>query len=184
MKLHIKEVMHQLAFLEDTMFSPPSRKVVTKGASKKESFTPKESSTGRIHSTWERVDSRFPDSQSSQTNTSLPKRKSERIGNYSRSQASTPTTQPFRDLPYITQIPKIMKSYIKNIVNGKGDCNCGFQVIARNMGMDEENHILVHELKTNKRDYLPIFGSEERFQYIMNDLHPSTNSGGIAYLDK
>jgi hypothetical protein len=57
------------------------------------------------------------------------------------------------------------------------------------MGMDEENHILVrseliHELKTNKRDYLPIFGSEERFQYIMNDLHPPTNSGGIAYLDK
>jgi len=55
--------------------------------------------------------------------------------------------------------------------------------------VDDENHILVccefiHELKTNKRDYLPIFGSEERFEYIMNDLHPPINSGGIAYIDK
>jgi len=30
MKLHIKEVMCQLAFLKDTMLSPPPRKVVTK----------------------------------------------------------------------------------------------------------------------------------------------------------
>jgi len=82
-----------------------------------------------------------------------------------------------------------MRPYIENIVNVKMDGNCGFHVIARHMGMDEENHILVRsalipKLKTNKRDYLPIFGSEEPFQYIMNDLRPPTNSGGIAYLDK
>jgi hypothetical protein len=46
MKLHIKEMMHQLAFLEDTMLSPPPRKVVTKGAKKRLMSTPKESSTG------------------------------------------------------------------------------------------------------------------------------------------
>jgi hypothetical protein len=84
---------------------------------------------------------------------------------------------------------KIMRPYIEIIVNFKGDGNCGFRVIARHMGMDEEYHILVrsaliHELKTNKRDYLPIFGSEERFEYIMNGLHPPTNSDGIAYIDK
>ena len=33
---------------------------------------------------------------------------------------------------------KIMRPYIENIVNVKGDDNCGFQVIARHMGMDEE----------------------------------------------
>jgi len=53
------------------------------------------------------------------------------------------------------------------------------------MDMNEENHILVrsaliHELKTNKRDYLPRFCLEGRFEYIMNGLHSPTNSGGIA----
>jgi len=72
-----------------------------------------------------------------------------------------------------------MRPYIENIVNVKGDGNYGYLVIARHMGIDEENHILVrsaliHELKTNKRDYMPIFGSEERFEYIMNGLHPPT----------
>jgi hypothetical protein len=84
---------------------------------------------------------------------------------------------------------KIMRPYIENIVNAKGDDNCGFWVIARYTGMDEENYVLVrsaliHELKTNKCDYLPIFGSDERFEYIMTGLHPPTNSGGIAYIDK
>jgi hypothetical protein len=60
----------------------------------------------------------------------------------------------------------------------RGDGNCGSR------GIDEENHILVHsalihELKTNKRDYLPIFGSEEHFEYIMNGLHPPTNRGEL-----
>jgi len=82
-----------------------------------------------------------------------------------------------------------MKPYIENIVNVKGDDNFGFRVMARRMDTDEENHLLVrsaliHELKTNILDYLPIFGLEECFQYIMNGLHPPTNSGGIAYLDK
>jgi len=72
-------------------------------------------------------------------------------------------------------------------VNVKGDDNCGYQVVARHLGMDEVNHVLVrraliHELKTNKGDYLPIFCSEECFEYIMNGLHSPTNSGGIVYI--
>jgi len=70
-----------------------------------------------------------------------------------------------------------------------GDDNCEFWVIDRHMGIDDENHILVcgaliHELKTNKCDHLPIFGSDKRFQYIMNGLHPPTNSGGFVYINK
>jgi len=75
---------------------------------------------------WERVDSQFLDSQLSQTKTSFQKRKNARIGNSSRSQASTPTIHLDADLPYITQMLKIMKPYIENIVNVKGDGNCGF----------------------------------------------------------
>jgi len=30
---------------------------------------------------------------------------------------------------------------------------------------------LIHELKINKSDYLPIFASEKRFKYILDGLH-------------
>jgi len=189
MKLQIKEVMCQLAFSEDTMLFPPQRKAVTKRAKKMVRSTPKKSSTCRILSMWERVDSQFPDSQSPQTKSSFSKRKNVCYGHSSCSPVSIPTIHLILDLPYITQMSKIIKTYIENIVNVKGDGNYGYQVIARHMGMNEENHLLVrsaliHELKTNKRDYFPIFRSDERFEYIMNDLHPTTNSGGIVYIDK
>jgi len=53
----------------------------------------------------------------------------------------------------------------------------------------KKNHILarsalIYELKTNKRDYFLIFGSDESFQYIINGLPPPINSGGIEYIDK
>jgi len=97
-------------------------------------------------------------------------------GNSSSSPVLTPTIDTYLDLPYITHRPKIIRPYIENIVNVKWDGNCGYRVIARHMGMDEENHVLVrsaliHELKTKKSDYLPIFGSEEHVEYIMNGLH-------------
>jgi len=57
MKLYIKEMMHQLTFPEDTNLSPPSKKVVTKGAPKRKRSTLKVSSTGRIPSRWEVIDS-------------------------------------------------------------------------------------------------------------------------------
>ena len=62
MKLQIKEAMRQLGFPEDTMLSPPSRKVVNKGAPKRVSSALKSTSTGRIPSRWERVDSQNPNS--------------------------------------------------------------------------------------------------------------------------
>jgi len=170
MKLNINDALRQLGFPEDTLFNPPPRKVVTKGAPKRVSYTPKVTSTGRIPSTWERVDSQNPDSQSSQPKSKVPKSKSACLGTYSRSQASTPTSEPkpFLNLPYISQMSMIMRPFIEEIVNVKGDDNCGFRVIARHMEMDEENHVLVchafiHELKSHKSDYLPMFGTEKRY---------------------
>jgi len=37
-----------------------------------------------------------------------------------------------------------MRPSIENIVNVKGGGNWEFQLIAIHMGMDEENHVLVH----------------------------------------
>jgi hypothetical protein len=46
MKLYIKEMMRQIAFLETTNLYPPSKKAVTKGAPKRKRTTLKVSSTG------------------------------------------------------------------------------------------------------------------------------------------
>ncbi|KEH19766.1 hypothetical protein MTR_8g468040 [Medicago truncatula] len=189
MKLHIKEALRQLGLLEDTMLSPPPRKVVTKGAPKRVRPTPKSTSTGRIPSRWERVDSQNPNSQFSQPKIKVPKSKGARLGTYYRSQASTPPSKHFFEYPYITQMPMIMRPFIQEIVNVKGSGNYGFWVIARHMGMDDENHVLVcnalsNELKNHKSDYLSIFGSEKRYKYILDGLNSPTSSSGIALEDK
>jgi hypothetical protein len=100
-----------------------------------------------------------------------------------------PTSKPFLNIPYITQMSMIMRPFIEDIVNVKGDGNCGFWVMVEHMGMDEENHILVHhalirELKNHKSDYLSIFGTEKRYKYILDGLHPPTSKSGIALEDK
>jgi hypothetical protein len=82
-----------------------------------------------------------------------------------------------------------MSYYPAHQTDRKGDDNCGFLVIARHLGMDEENNVLVrsaliHELKNHKSDYLSIFGTEKRFKYILEGLHPPTSSSGIALEDK
>ena len=92
------------------------------------------SSSGRIPSRWETIDSQNLDSQPSQPKRSLPKRKDARLGTYSRSQASSSTSKPFWNIPYISQIPNIMRPFVEEIVNVKGDGHCGFWVIARHLG--------------------------------------------------
>ncbi|KEH34517.1 hypothetical protein MTR_3g467680 [Medicago truncatula] len=58
----------------------------------------------------------------------VPKSKGERLGTYSRSQASTPTSKPkpYLNIPYISQIPMIVRPYSEDIGNVIGDDNCGF----------------------------------------------------------
>jgi len=120
MKLYIKEMMRQITFPETTNLCPPSKKAITKGAPKRKRSSLKVSSTGRIPYRWEIIDSQNPDSQPSQPKRSLPKRKDARLGTYSCSQASSSTSKPFRNIPYISQIPNIMRPFVEEIVNVKG----------------------------------------------------------------
>jgi len=89
----------QLTFPENTILSPPPRKVVNKREKKNVRSALKESSMDRIPSMWERIDSQFFDSQPSQTKTSFQKRKGAHIGNSSCSQASTLTIHLDPNLP-------------------------------------------------------------------------------------
>jgi len=191
MKLFIKEKLRDLGFPEDTMLKPPPRKVATKGSPKRVKSTPKTRSTSRIPSRWKTIDAQNLDSQCSHGKSNVPKSKGSRLGTCSRSQASTPTSKPkpYFQIPYISQIPNIMRPYIEDIVNVRGDGNCGFRVIARHMGFNEEDHVLVrhaliNELKNHKSDYLPIYAIEKRYKLILDGLHPSTSKSGIAPPEK
>jgi len=82
-----------------------------------------------------------------------------------------------------------MRPYVEDIVNVKGDGNCGFRVVARHMGLNEENHVLVrhaliNELKNHKSDYMPIYATESRYKLILDGLHPPTSKSGIAPPEK
>ena len=181
--------MRPIAFPETTNLSPPSKKAVIMGTPKRKRTTLKVSSTGRIPSRWETIDSQNPDSQPSQPKRSLPKRKDERLDTYSRSQASSSTSKSFQNIPNISQIPNIMRPFVEEIVNIKGDGHCGFRVVARHLGMGEEDHILVRqaliqELRNHKSDYMPIYDTEERYNKILNDLYPPKCTSGIAPVDK
>jgi len=62
-------------------------------------------------------------------------------------------------------------------------------MVARHLGMDEEDHVLVRqaliqELRNHKSDYMPIYDTEERYNKILNGLHPPKCTIGIAPVDK
>ena len=81
--------------------------------------------------------------------------------------------KPYLQIPYISQIPHIMRPYVEDIVNVRGDGNCGFRVVARHMGLNEEDrvlvcHALINELKNHNSDYLPIYATESRYKLILD----------------
>ena len=148
-------------------------------------------STGRIPSRWETIDAQNLDSQCSYAKSNVPKSKGSRLGTCSRSQASTSTSKPkpYLQIPYSSQIPHLMRPYIEDIVNVRGDGNCGFRVVARHMRLNERDHVLVrraliNELKNYKSDYLPIYATESRYKLILDGLHPPTSKSGIAPSEK
>ena len=196
MKLEIKEVLRQLAFPEITMMSPPPRKVPTNGAKKKVDIArskEKITSTSRIPSSWEVVDSQNPDSQPSPspTTSSYKKKKSARLGKTSLSPLPPPSWYPKpKAIPVMRPIdymPRFMLPFIEKVVDVIGDGHCGFRAIAELMGLIEQNHImirrhLIQELKDHRDDYVEVFVGEDRYNYILNGLHPPANMKGCAHL--
>jgi len=196
MKLEVKEVFQQLAFPETTMMSPPPRKVPTKGAKKKVDIARskgKITSTSRIPSSWEVVDSQNPDSQPSPSSTtsSFKRKKCARLGKTSLSPLPPPTRypkpKPILVMRPIDYMPHFMLSFIEKVVDVIGDGRCGFWAIAEFMGLNEQSHImirthLIQELKDHRDDYVEVFAGEDRYNYILNGLHPPANMGGCAHL--
>jgi len=137
MKLEIKEVLRQLAFPETIMMSPPPRKVPTKEAKKKLDIARskgKITSTSRIPSSWEVVDSQNLDSQpsASPTTSSFKRKRGARLGKTSLSPLLPPTRYPkpkaipvMRPIDYMS---RFMLPFIEKVVDVIGDGHCGFAV--------------------------------------------------------
>ena len=196
MKLEIKEVLRQLAFPEITMMSPPPRKVPTNGAKKKVDIArskEKITSTSRIPSSWEVVDSQNPDSQPSPspTTSSYKKKKSARLGKTSLSPLPPPPRypkpKPIPVMRLIDYMSRFMLPFIEKVVDVIGDGHCGFRAIAEFMGLTEQSHFMIHthliqDLKDHRDDYVEVYAGEDRYNYILNGLHPPANMGGCAHL--
>ena len=70
-----------------------------------------------------------------------------------------------------------------------GGGHCGFQAIAEFIGLTEESRImirrhLIQELKDHTDDYVRVYSGENRYNYILNGLHPPANMSGIAHVNK
>jgi len=187
MKLKIKEQMREIAFPETTSLTPPIQKLKTKGAQKgvqkRKRSTLSDSSTTREPSFWEHVDAQFPDSRASQTKPSLHKKKSACVVNPS------PSPIPTQYIPFIDQMPKVMKPYIERIVNVDGDDYCGYRVVAENLGIGSDSYrlvclALIKELTDKRNDYLGIFGGKDRLQVLIDSLYPPKVKTSIAPEEK
>ena len=49
-------------------------------------------------------------------------------------------------------------------------------------GIDRRH--LIQELKDHRDDYVEVYAGEDRYNYILNGLHPPANMSGIAQVDK
>jgi hypothetical protein len=153
-------------------------------------------STSRVPSSWEVVDSQNLDSQlsPSPTTSSFKRKKGACIGKTSLSPLPSPSRYP-KPKPIlvptsnlvIDYMPKSMVPLIEKVVDVIGDGHCGFQAIAEFMGLTEESHImirhnLIKELKDHRDDYVRVYAGEDRYNYILNGLHPPKNMKGYAHL--
>jgi len=172
MKLEIKEVLRQLAFLETTMMSPRPQNVPTKGAKKKVDIARskgKITSTSGIPSSWEVVDSQNPDSQLSPTTSSFKRKIGARLGKTSLSPLLPPTWYPkpkaISSMRPIDYMSRFRLPFIEKVVDVIGDGHCGFRVIAEFMRLTEQSHImirthLIQELKDHRDDYVEVYVGE------------------------
>ena len=86
-------------------------------------------------------------------------------------------------------MPKFMKQIIEKYDDVRGDGNCGYRVIAKHIGLGEQNWLMVRkklitELEAHKYEYLKVFGGEHLYNYILNGLHPPVDINSFAPMDK
>ena len=144
---------------------------------------------------WEVVDSQNPDSQPSPSpspsTSSFKRKRGARLGKTSLSPLPPPTRYPKpKAIPVMRPIdymPHFMLPYIEKVVDVIGAGHCGFRAIVEFMGLAKQSHImirtyLIQELKDHRDDNVEVYAGEDRYNYILNGLHPPANMKGCAHL--
>ncbi|PNX84738.1 hypothetical protein L195_g040801, partial [Trifolium pratense] len=177
MKVHIKERFRQFVYPETTTMCPPPSQVKTKGASRgwanRPSCTPEERSTKRSPSLFEHAESRHDQSQLSEGR----QKSSRKCSQSSPNPARVPKTKP--SWPNLGQLPLFMHPFIENVQDFEPDGHCGFRAVARLIGESADSHSMIRldlsiELEKNKKRYIEVFGSEEKYNVINYAIIPET----------
>ena len=76
----------------------------------------------------------------------------------------------------LDQFAPFIQGFIKDVVDVKADCNCGYHSIAALLGMGEEawpmvRNELIKELGKWSHDYFIFFGGTQRFEQLRMSLH-------------
>lgn len=85
---------------------------------------------------------------------------------------SKPSSSPFlQKILHIEEMLVFMHKYIKQILDVKGDSNCGYHAVSTLLGKGEENHTLVlqqlhKEFKTHNISYTTLYRKKEHFDAI------------------
>ncbi|KAH1190294.1 hypothetical protein GmHk_20G057884 [Glycine max] len=155
-KFTLKTKLWEISYPDQNLMCPPSAKVNTKGAPKKE---PKVNKAQSI--LLEYVDA-FESIQNS---------------NSSVRRTASSSEQPNRRtmMPMLDQFQSFMHDFIDKIVDVKVDGNCGYQSVVDLLGMGEDswsvfcNHLL-KELARFSEDYIKLFGGTKRFEELRMSL--------------
>ncbi|MCI33276.1 receptor-like protein kinase, partial [Trifolium medium] len=77
----------------------------------------------------------------------------------------------------LEQLPRFMYPFFENVIDVAEDGHCGFRVVACRIGEHEDSHQMTRldltvELKKNGKRYIQVYGSDERYNHIMDALTP------------
>ncbi|KAL5148455.1 hypothetical protein HKD37_13G035497 [Glycine soja] len=152
--------LQEIAYPDQNSMCPPPEKVNTKGAQKKP-MTKNQKSTKRDPSYCEYVDALH----SVQNSNSL----------FKLSASFSDQAIQRRTMPMLDQFHPFIHDFIENIVDVKGDGNCGYCTIFELLGMGEDswslarNHLL-KELAKWSNEYISLFGGIDIFEKIKRSL--------------
>ncbi|KAL2323773.1 hypothetical protein Fmac_028152 [Flemingia macrophylla] len=155
-KVILKAKLHELAFPDTSSVCPPPEMLIEGPVLLRDKSTKCDSSY------WENVDALHPPHDSASCHPSSQK---------SFRESKCRSVQPMMD-----QFPVEIHPFIEDIIDVKADANCGYRVVAAQLGMGEESWALVRqdlirELQQWQDDYAKLFGCNNRVAELRQSLY-------------
>ncbi|KAL5122085.1 PKS-NRPS hybrid synthetase [Glycine soja] len=105
----------------------------------------------------------------------------------SSSQKTVHESKRRRVLPMMDQFPVEIHPFIEDIIDVKGDSNCGYRAVAAQLGMGEESWALVRqdlirELQQWQDNYAKLFGSNDRVAELRKSLYVGKQASVASWM--